>query len=656
VDPHSTPLPPESLGNGQGRGSFDPLFHVILALAACGLSLFVAYVTFWPNRLVHRVGTPLVMAAESQREVVPVETKALAAKVGSERQVLTEDSLDLSTPPPTLAGDEQRATTLACTVVDEGWNPVPRAEVWVDDGEWRLAGRCDGHGRFELPYDSDAWKARLEAGKTMRVGARDERLGPSLVSTFDALPTGKLQLVLRGLGASLRLEVCTPKGRPVPGALLRFDDPPAEEGRESLAVLIAEGQQALPTPPPSARTDAWGAVTFHGLECGKRVLLAEAAGFRPRRVTLELQPGEPRLERIELAPLAKLRGAILGPVGRPLPSTRVYAFSGEAGEVQSASCDDQGRFELHGLPAGELRLLAEARRGDKVTHDARAQLELAAGDWSEWNPVLRPVQSVGGRLTDHEGQPLAGWRVELRTPGDEMPQTTVTDESGKYQVMAPPPPVAGRLTFFHPAAQAGMPTKRVAMPTRDRVVEIPEVELDEGDEFASRIRGRILQADGYTPAGGPAVLQRVGDDERIVFHPDPDSGYFETPAVPPGIYALRFPRLGRGWALNRRLVVDGERTLNIGTVELPPIGRLSLFPVGSYRREACVELHVELVSPAVDTDFSMPVLKGRIELPIQLEFAPGLYRVSLPAVEGQRTFELTVESGELTTFGVPVAD
>lgn len=653
-----TTKPPSSRQSSQREGiaRIDPLVHVCFALLACGLSLAIAYFTFASDGPFARFEAPLVHAAPGEGTRVAIETQTAEQRQAFDRFVLASAKSSELPVPPTLADEEQLDGLLRCSVVDESWAPVTRAEIWLNqDGNWRLAGRSDANGLLLLRYRIKRWEERLRAGEPVQLGARGSIHGPSLVSDIAGEIPKELRLILRGRAASLRLEVTNPSGQPVAGAFVSFEEFGSSHHDNPLTVLVAPGEHRQPTPAPSAQTDQWGSITFDGLEAGTRRFTIEAEGYRRRPMSLEIAPGEARLLRVKLAPLAQLQGQVIGANGRPAAGALVSATGGPGGQVHSVHCDESGRYALSEIPAGTLELIAELRQEGFATHDARATLFLSAGESGQWSPILQPVSVLSGRLLDHWGQPLAGWRVALEEEGDEATplRYAMTDESGQYNLVVQESFATQRLSFFHPYAPEGIPTQRIALLDQDREPILDDVELEEGDESASAIRGRVVGANGRPLGDHPILLQRLSDQATYRFDPDPDTGLFETPALPPGAYILRFPRVGHGWALDQRLVVDGGRPLDVGTIELPETGQVRFLTASDNRREACVQMHVELMRSGVANGFGLPVMLGRIELPIQLEFAPGDYRLRLPEAGGRRWIDFNVSSEGATQIIVP---
>ena len=69
----------------------------------------------------------------------------------------------------------------------------------------------------------------------------------------------------------------------------------------------------------------------------------------------------------------------------PMKEARVYMDEEHDPLRPSARCDDEGRYELRGLPSGEVSLKASAERAG----GARTHVRVGAGATVSWDPVER---------------------------------------------------------------------------------------------------------------------------------------------------------------------------------------------------------------------------------------------------------------------------
>ncbi len=619
--------------------------HVLTALSVSVASLAFAVYLLWPHSQSTWVGPASVQAAGGERvEIAAVPPRGeLPQDPG--RVALTPNA----TGEAGASGEDVEsvdAASLLCSVVDESWRPVPGAEVWIDEGLWRRAGESDVRGECSLTFDAEAWSRRFDAGRGVQIGARSSSHGPSLVTTLYAPPDAPLTLVLRGRGAELSLDVSDTLGRPVAGAAISFHDELLPQTSSSLAVLDGSGRYRRPTPVPPATTDAWGRAQLFGLEPGARQLTITRDGFCTLHLTLSLLEGEQLRERVQLERAAGIRGRVRRTDGGSLEGLRITGVGLDPRSEVSSEGNQDGTYELSGLPAGPVSLFAELVVDGRVTHAARAQTRLEPGAWWTWNPSLQPVDLISGRLVDAWDGALQGWRVELRAGEESGEFVAITDETGEYDLPRPRKYIGAQLWFYHPEAEGGLPSRIVQLD--DPGDQVPTVDLEEGLELASRFRGRLLKPNGQPPSGQTIALHRLIDHTVLALMPDPDTGYFETPALPPGEYMIVLPHHGRGWTPDQLFVLDGQNVSDMGVLVLPKNGKLSIYTEFADRRADCLNMRMELLRPGIAAGAGLPVLVGLAEVPQQFVLAPGNYRLELPDSKQQSPIEFTIESGQTT--------
>lgn len=620
---------------------------MLLALLVSGASLIFAAYLLWPGSDRAWPGPDPVRAAPSRVDGGAPVARGEALPPNGGRVVLAthEPEVELAAPEPVAAP----AVQLSCLVVDDGWRPVQGAEVWIDEGVWRLAGLSAEDGTFALTYDSEEWGRRFEAGRDVRLGARSREHGPALVTRLDALPSAQVRLVLRGAGAGLVAEVTDALGRPIAGARIAFHDDLLPQTSSSLAVLDASGNYTCPTPVQTTTTDAWGRAKLFGLEPGERRVSIERDGYLTLHLGLTLTEGDVAEHRLRLERAAGVRGHVLRADGGPLAGILITGIGPDPQTSVSTTCDAEGKFELSGLPAGPVSLFAEVLQDKRVTHAARTQRTqrtLRAGEWWRWNPTLSPVELLSGRLLDAWGDGLVGWRVELRSGEEGNEADALTREDGTYELPRPRQFAASQLFFFHPDALGGLPSRIVSL--HEGEAELPPVDLEEGQELASRIRGRILRPNGQPALGQSIAVHRMIDHTVLAVHPDKLTGEFETPALPPGDYMLVLPNHGNGWTPDKLYLLDGRQVLDLGVLELPTKGKLSIYTQNSDRRADSVYMRMELLRPGIGVGHGLPVFIGAAEVPRQFSLAPGNYRLELPQDDSIETIEFTIVSGQTT--------
>ena len=162
----------------------------------------------------------------------------------------------------------------------------------------------------------------------------------------------------------------------------------------------------------SATSGPDGSFRVRQIQTGRRKLIAEHPDYLDYRRDLgELGPGIRETEILmQPAGTGNLEGQVLD-----ADSGQVLAGASVAVGDRQATADDQGRFRLLGLPAGDLNLSAAAER----YKPASQALSLAEGETAGVTIRLAPVTTgwIAGLVLDAEtGAPLPGATVFI---GDE---------------------------------------------------------------------------------------------------------------------------------------------------------------------------------------------------------------------------------------------
>jgi RNA polymerase sigma-70 factor (ECF subfamily) len=225
--------------------------------------------------------------------------------------------------------------------------------------------------------------------------------------------------------------VAAADGRAIAGALVSASAGGACQGLYTSTAAGADGRYELPAPP----------------SCDL-VLAVEAEGFAasPPRSSAAASGGR-RLDLV-LQPEALLRGQIRGGDGAPVAGARVSARVGLPGRPAAApgqrrvpehhrtvTSDPAGRFELRGLPAGQLWLAAQSDDGAAASLGPQT---VAAGEVRDVDLSLSPPASLSGRILFDDGAPAAGVRVDAAADRDGADfgffASTVSDEQGRFTV------------------------------------------------------------------------------------------------------------------------------------------------------------------------------------------------------------------------------
>ena len=181
----------------------------------------------------------------------------------------------------------------------------------------------------------------------------------------------------------------------------------------------------------SVETNGNGRFDFRGLPPLDAAELNAAKGsLKSPLVTVALPERGVDNVTIVLEESAGVSGSVVDPKGRPLPGIIVCAMPGPAG----ASISDQnGKFSLTGLPAGDYALLLrkdDASRNINFDQSEKGEpVPLHVGEHAD-NLVLvyDRVYAIAGRVTDTSGRPIVKAQVNSGACG------VYTDAQGRYRM------------------------------------------------------------------------------------------------------------------------------------------------------------------------------------------------------------------------------
>ena len=143
------------------------------------------------------------------------------------------------------------------------------------------------------------------------------------------------------------------------------------------------------------------------------------------------------------------RGSIRGKVvyldtQQPVPRARVLGASTLFNEVKSANVDDEGHFELGGLPVGPITLTASDKDGRKVYAtvgiDRPGEIEEVVLEIQR-NVASEETGTVKGRvlrISNGETVPAIDATVAVYSNGNIISQKTIVDPEGRFEVTKVP--------------------------------------------------------------------------------------------------------------------------------------------------------------------------------------------------------------------------
>ncbi|TVR03059.1 MAG: carboxypeptidase regulatory-like domain-containing protein [Deltaproteobacteria bacterium] len=424
---------------------------------------------------------------------------------------------------------------------------------------------------------------------------------------------------------------------PVPGVVLTIAEHPMH--------VVSMGQ-LLPD----------GGLDVDFLPRGTYAVRVRAPGYLPWEGELHIG-GRPPDQQIRLSRGATVRGTVRDEAGNPLPRVSLSALvetpDGARWEMRRNHFDDlhrlvrpdgtlfwvpsfgyvtrhDGRFELAGIPAGDVMIVAEsAGRAPAVS----SPLTLHADAVYEPLEFVLPMgRRIRGRVEDRTGAGIGGAQVSLRPVGipDWVPGTSVQTTSNGVFVLEGAPALA-QLSVRHPDFAAIQIDVDVPESGRDGLI----IQLS-GEEMLS-LSGRVFTERGAPAAGAVVWMMRGRTDlpvcratvqEDAFFHAthctaNPERIVISHPRYAPLIGELGGVLEARDWRLRRggELEVVSQRTPVVASVR--PLFQL---PASLWQR------------PEVDLDRWSRHLHG--------EMAPGNYEVRCRA-EGfeDHVIEVSVDEG-----------
>ena len=550
------------------------------------------------------------------------------------------------------------------------------------DGRELGPARLEGAGGFVL----DGFR---RGGAILHVTAT----GHVPLTTNVELPHGDdLELVLSRM-ARVSGQVLTEAGMPVP------------EAQVSVRRLVGESARYLPV----ATSGVAGNFSFEAPPGGLRVL-ARVARSRPSNpVELRLAPGESRGDLvIELQAGGTIEGFVEPLVADAGPRKGAIRAVGKPSYMRDFEVDEDGRFRIGGVPAGEFELsvgsteaevhavlgerssawrLPRREAGATVIAGEVAHVDLPAG-------AFEPAR-VEGRVPTE----FAGWsRGELvAAPPDEVLAVA------SFRTNYPPTPRAefepGEAFDFLLLPGRWELTTRLTMDGDHELRWMVEVDLEPGDHLrlddwpgAGSLAGTARRSDGTPIARAWLLIAATGETPRIrtEVRTGEDGSY--RLELPPGQYSVRLKEsrmssLDAKWhdrtpylSWSRALVdhdstptlievcregvevTDGELT-RADLVAAPGGGALIRcdWPDGRFALRAALlrgaqpPVQLRIVGPDFDHVARVPLGYGGRGLPrdgllVAGGLAPGAYQVSLESesITLSGSVEFTVEVGAWT--------
>lgn len=258
----------------------------------------------------------------------------------------------------------------------------------------------------------------------------------------------------------------------------------------------------------------------------------------------------------------------------PVRRAQVEASDGDNGNVW-AMTDDEGRFQLLNLSAGEWRVSVSKggyftwELGQRRPFEAPPRTSLAARQRLTAEIPLTRGGVILGRVFDEAGEPLAGLQVRVYRARmsrgyrrlEAVGAADQTDDTGSYRIYGLAPGdyyVAASLRVAPPDSVVQTTYSPTYYPGTGDVVEAQRIRLGLGAEATAvfpllpvrqvRVSGTVITSSG---APADAFLNLTSESAELgvplgiggVTRPD---GTFTLPDVPPGRYVLNASLRGDG--------------------------------------------------------------------------------------------------------------
>ena len=479
-------------------------------------------------------------------------------------------------------------------VIDFDGAPVPGAEVYLCS--------VPSFGRDAEPVattDDKGEFALRGCPSRCLVGARADGFAPSRMYFVHGSTGGSLEvkIELPAKGGNVQGVVRGADGAPVRGAVVRI-------GEGSLDQIRASTLGAPPLP-AQERTDRQGAFRALGLAPGEHPVVVRAAGHAPWTGACVVDPGATTSMEIALTEGVTVRGTARDEHDRPIAEVAVRM--GKQGLLYYRTrTDDLGRYQLDGLPPGEIELTAyHGLLGNRVT-----TLHGKPGDTLTWDPVLTRGFVLRGRVLTATGEPVQHVHIHLRAVpkkgGKAWWDNARTDGDGRFEVANCPD---DRLLDLSGKGRdiEDIETTRVDPRAGEVLLQAVRVVAEQ-----AKILGRVV-----APDGEPLAHAQVYASSILPATTEEGSGRFEI-LVPPGKYKLAVHSGDYPTQLTPEYeVVDGD-TFHVGTVKLLHGGRIRVqlgeLPAGTgIGVRADGDRYLTMIDPSISL-LSNPIIPGRHEI------------------------------------------
>jgi carboxypeptidase family protein len=331
---------------------------------------------------------------------------------------------------------------LSGRVVDDGGNGIPGVKLQVigfvaTKGPINQASTSGADGTFAFQG--------LPEGSFNLTAAHDDYA--SYMQMGVAPGTAPIEVRLSKAGR-IRGTVLTKSGEPVAGALIKVT--PLSKDITDFNRFIA-GQ--LPGQLPAVKSASDGTFTAEKVMAGSNRLQAEATGFAPASVVIEVTPGQ-RLEGLEVVVSegGSIGGLVLSPDGKPVADARISAAEasdnpweeqvkkfmpggiGGGGVAPGARAEDDGTFKVKHLQGAKFHLVATH---ESFSPSEELEVVLKADEKREGIKLrLRKLSNIRVRVREKD-KPIPDLMVQVMGPGPMKMSSTDGDGKSEFTSLTP---------------------------------------------------------------------------------------------------------------------------------------------------------------------------------------------------------------------------
>ncbi len=344
-----------------------------------------------------------------------------------------------------------------------------------------------------------------------------------------------------------------------------------------------------------------GAALFEKLAPGTYQLQLADSSLGSVNADVTINSGETTQINLLLPEVFALRGVILDEAGDTVPEARIM-FQAPPGHAmprmrdtasmvhRHARSNRDGRFTLEGLPRGEALLTVQAERYVALSDTVTLPEERAALSFT-----LSRGLTVGARLIDEAGDPVAGVTLQLRPDHRDTDRLTSRWGSGRLEAESD---ADGRLAIE--ALSEGLYIVTVDAPEHYADLEPLEISagtVDLGDLQLNRgqaVAGIVTEADGAPVSGARIYLHGT----RTPSGPTKTSSFISRQAQTQNDGSFRIGGLPEG--RYRVQITDSQTHEELVALSDIPAGSDDVFVILSAKKSLALHVFDPEDNPAAD--------------------------------------------------------